>query len=94
VIAEEIVRELRRALERDDRSVDAGDRLEQFGSEIAASARRRCADIKFAPACFAIATTSPIVFAGNEGCAGSTTGIDAISPIGAKSLRGSKPAFA
>src|SRR5262249_62220975 len=50
--------------------------------------------LNLAPAVFAIATTSPIVLAGNEGCASKTTGIDAISPIGAKSLRGSKPALA
>ena len=37
----------------------------------------------------AIAITSAIVLAGNDGCASSATGIEATSPIGAKSLRGS-----
>ena len=46
VIAEEIVHQLRRALEGDDRSVDAGDRLEQFGGEITAGPGRRRADIE------------------------------------------------
>ena len=46
------------------------------------------------PSFLAIATTSPMVLAGNEGCANSATGIDAINPTGAKSLRGSKPALA
>jgi hypothetical protein len=41
-----------------------------------------------------MATTSPMVLAGKVGCASSATGIEAISPIGAKSLRGSKPALA
>jgi hypothetical protein len=41
-----------------------------------------------------MATTSPMVLPGNEGCASKATGIDAIKPIGAKSLRGSKPALA
>ena len=43
---------------------------------------------------FASAMTSAMVFAGNDGCASSTTGIEAISPMAAKSLRGSKPEFA
>jgi len=50
--------------------------------------------LKLAPAVLATATTSPIVLAGNEGCASNATGIEAISPMGAKSLRGSKPALA
>ena len=46
------------------------------------------------PSFLAIATTSAMVFAGNDGCASNATGIAAIRPIGAKSLRGSKPELA
>ena len=46
------------------------------------------------PSFLAIATTSAMVFAGSDGCASSATGIEAISPIGVKSLRGSKPELA
>src|SRR5262249_38244367 len=43
---EEVVHDLRRALMGDDGGVDAGDRLEQFGGEIAAGAHRRRSDIE------------------------------------------------
>jgi len=46
------------------------------------------------PSFLAIATTSAMVLAGNDGCASNATGIEAIRPTGAKSLRGSKPALA
>jgi hypothetical protein len=43
---------------------------------------------------FSTAIASPTVFAGKDGLAINATGIEAISPIAAKSLRGSKPALA
>ena len=38
------------------------------------------------PSFFASSTTSPMVLAGNDGCASSATGIEAISPIGGEVL--------
>ena len=50
--------------------------------------------LNLSPCFLASAMTSVSVLAGKEGCVSSATGIEAISPIGLKSLRGSKPALA
>ena len=74
---------------RHDGDVDARHRLEQFGREITAGARRRRADIELAGLIPGERDQLREGTSGNAGFAISTIGVDAIRPIGVKSLRGS-----